>query len=66
MGRALLCDASEGKESGMTWKQKYLKACMGQSRDWLESVCAEYDAGRVGHMRPIHRALIGIALRRMV
>jgi hypothetical protein len=47
-------------------KREYLSLCMGQSRAWLESVCRAYDAGEKAGMRPIHRAIVGLALRRKI
>jgi len=46
-------------------KRIYLKTARSMSRDWLESVAVSYDAGDRARMRPIHRALIAIALRDM-
>jgi hypothetical protein len=40
-------------------KRKYLAACMSQSVKWLESVAANPSPS----MRPIHVALVRLALR---
>jgi len=46
-------------------KKAYLNLCLTMPRAWLEKVTLAYDNGDKAGMRPIHRALIGIALRRM-
>jgi hypothetical protein len=63
MRGALLCGVNQQKESDMT-KRQYLKTCLTMPRAWLESVAIAYDKGNKTGMRPIHRALVGIALRR--
>jgi hypothetical protein len=43
-----------------TSKSKYLELCMTQDSDWLRACAADPSK----YMRPIHLALIRIALRR--
>ena len=42
-------------------KSEYVRACMEQPAEWLRQCAADPSA----HMRPIHVALIRVALRRM-
>jgi hypothetical protein len=46
-------------------KRQYLNLCLTMPRPWLAQVARAYDNGDRAGMRPIHRALVGIALRRM-